>query len=512
MSAPFEDRDRQVIPRWRRFVVSTAMGELGAANIPGQQNQEDSKGGFDLAAKTDQWKSTKSLATAAELVEAALVAGSIVDEAEAARSFLAARGDELPTELRRISSRALSDGATVTDDHDISNIIELYNYIARLKRILFKYPRSAIHYVDIARAYASLGDKDRATHHLKIALSLAPENRFVLRAANRLFINNDQFELAHRVLLNSPATDSDPWLLSAEISSAEILGKTSTLVRRARAIVANDGFSSHARAELASALGTLEGKRGSHRKARALFDQSIIRPTDNSIAQLEWATRNISSLTLPEELLQRPYTYEARTKHSYWDSKWSNAFYQAKRWLEDEPYSSKPASAASFISAVCLQDYDSSIQLLKLALRANPASFALLNNIAYDYAKMGMEKEAMSYLNKIETHQLQPGEQIALAATIGLVEFRSGNVEAGNVGYRAAADAARRTGDAEREALACIEHAHESYLSKQPEISQLLAIAKEVQKKTSDPGVRRRFSLVEKEIMSEQGIAGVEAG
>jgi len=56
-------------------------------------------------------------------------------------------------------------------------------------------------WVDLARAYENLGVREKAERMMRVALTLAPEDRFVLRSAARLYFHHDEFEQAHRVIM-----------------------------------------------------------------------------------------------------------------------------------------------------------------------------------------------------------------------------------------------------------------------------------------------------------------------
>ena len=153
-----------------------------------------------------------------------------------------------------------------------------------VRRKLNAYPRNPILWTNLARLYTSLGVQDKATRAMRVALSLAPENRFILRAASRLCLHQGEPEEAHQILLRAPNLTADPWLLAAEIATASARGKTSRLVKTGRNLLESPRHSPFDLSELASALGTLEIMEGNRRAAHRLITVSLGKPTENSIA------------------------------------------------------------------------------------------------------------------------------------------------------------------------------------------------------------------------------------
>ena len=142
--------------------------------------------------------------------------------------------------------------------------------------------------------------------------------------------------------------------------------------------------------ELASAIATLELNAGDNRKARKLFHQSLVEPTDNSIAQVEWASQKISNLTLERRHLNAPLSYEARALDFYLEGKWSETYTECVSWLNDEPYSTRPTVLGTFIASVALQNFSEAAQLARRSLKANPNSQLLLNNLTFALVSAGM--------------------------------------------------------------------------------------------------------------------------
>lgn len=267
---------------------------------------------------------------------------------------------------------------------------------------------------------------------------LTPTNRFVLRSASRLYIHEKDLELGHAVLRKSLATQSDPWLVAAEIAASSTLGRASNLVSTGRRMLKDGAHQALHVSELASALGTLEMVAGNARASRKLFRQSLIEPTENAIAQARWAASQMNLSDLHSSYLQR--SPEALAWVSYNEGKWDQSLGESVKWLQDQRFSSRPAILASYVAAVSLENYDQSAEWARLGLVANPDDPILLNNLAYALVNLGKVEEAHALLPRI-----RPGGsavvEVLHAATSGLIHYRMGDRARGRAEYL---DAIRR--------------------------------------------------------------------
>ena len=187
--------------------------------------------------------------------------------------------------------------------------------------------------------------------------------------------------------------------------------------------------------ELASAVATLELKNGSVRKSKRLFQQSLVDPTENSIAQVAWAARQNRRIGFDHQFLSRPNTFEAESWTAFQEGKWESAVEQCKLWLFDQPFSSRPSTQGSFLAAVALEDYSTSEYFAKQGLIANPSDPTLLNNLAFSLISRDKFNETRLTLSKIDRSKLSDLDRAVLQATDGLFEFRAGNVRRGRELY-----------------------------------------------------------------------------
>ena len=293
----------------------------------------------------------------------------------------------------------------------------------------------------MSRSYAILGQTDQALRAMNIALALAPNHRYVVRSAARLFNHIGEHGHAHHVVKTAQATLYDPWLLSAEIATAALAGKSSRHIKTARTLLESTRFTALDKSELASALGTVDSSAGDLRRARRLFRASLEHPTDNAIAQARWANSH-KIIDLNPVVFRMRQAYEARTWHAFYSGAWELGLQAGKRWLKDQPFSVSPAVHTSYIAAVALEDHERAIEVLQIGRTANPRDATILNNMSYSLACLGKLAEAESILKLINRNALSSALATTVLATSGLIAFRRGDLFTGRHLYEEAIDKA----------------------------------------------------------------------
>ena len=490
------DKDRKVIPRWRTFEQTLRFGELNSVVPPRAHHQVTSD---FLAPKIMDWLEHQTVGHAADLVGSALTLGREGEAAEAARFLLQ---DDLNVSpwARELAEQALGtpgNSETVPSPEALKRPA-LHARVRILRHLLRTEPRDPIIWVELSRVYAILGLGDQAARSMTVALQLAMNNRFVLRSASRLWVYLDDPERAQDIIVRADRTRHDPWLLAAEIAIGSIDGKTPRFVKAARRMLLDGQFSPAHISELASAVATLELSSGSVKKSKKLFGRSLEYPTENSIAQAAWASRQNSIIHLDEEYLDRPNTFEARSWSFYSQSRWEQAIEECQLWQNDQPFSSRPSIHGSYVSATALEDYARSEEFAEQGLIANPSDFTLLNNLAFALINRGNIEGAKKALSRANRLQLSDRYQVVLQATQGLLAFRTGEVEVGRQLYSDARLKARKLHDSKPFALASAFYAIEEISQKVSYSSSVRSEALQVLRREPDP----IFRVLERKLMN----------
>jgi tetratricopeptide (TPR) repeat protein len=467
--------DRKVIPRWRSFRVSMALGEL----LP----LSSERGERPWASRTDglgrlreDFCASEIGPVASDLMGAALVLGQRESARDVAERVI---GRQIPATAaaRIVAERLLEAGDGAPPELTAREIVDLdedarRDELRELRRLQRQSPYNALRWTDLARLQTVLGKDRNAKRAMLAAQGLAPEDRHVLRSAARLAIHFHRPDEARAILLRAPRTRHDPWLLACEISAADIAGERSGLLRTARQLLADGRFSDHELSELASAVATIELGAGDLRASRQLFRQALRAPSDNSIAQVTWASPALG-LRYDEQALAAPASWEARAIAAHRGGDWRQATQEAQHWLVDQPFASRPAELGSY-EASKGGDFEMGLKLAEQAIHANPKEFLLRNNAAFCLLSMNKVKQAKTHLDVIEENKLAANERATLTATWGLYHYRSGEHERGRKYYLRAI---RESRDSTSRALASIMLAREELLAGMPGTTETLASA-----------------------------------
>ncbi len=448
MATILNDKIRNVIPRWRDFDTTVAIGELKSSRqIVSPPNQP--RGNF-LAARLKDWKNNKTIPFAAEVIGTAFVLGRQYEAVEVAK-FIVEQKEGISESLKAIAVKILNPSVEVEieslidDTHNVETTY-LYKRIHNLRNRLRKEPRNSIVYVDLARAYTLVDENEKAIQAISLALKISPNNRFILRSAARLMLHTKDYNQAHKILRQAEITKYDSWLLAAEISVASAVKNPTRFAKTGQKLLAENKLSPLETTELATALAMLEIDYGKSREARKLIQKAIISPTENSLAQIEWAARNRIKLDFVDidSFENVPLIHEAKAWEHYCNGDWKKALNESWKWFYDQPFSDRPVILGSYIASTVLGDYSESIKILEKGRTSNPNEFLVLNNLAFSYASIDDVVNAQKVFSEINTNGLDDTNKIVLAATEGLIAFRSGDLERGRVKYLNAINAAEK--------------------------------------------------------------------
>lgn len=440
MDLEIKDEKRKVIPRWRDFMTTLVLGELSSAT-PGKSENTPPENSIDE--QIFDWKNNRTLSFATDLVGSGFVVGMSGKVQDAAEFILS--DESSSTELQKRIARQVKIPdyfAEVPEEENAQpNSTEVINHsreqVKKYREQLRQSPRNPVKLVELSRVYATLGSIKKALRAMDTAVALAPANRFVLRSATRLYVHADEIEKAHFVLRRAPSLRADPWLLSAEISIAALREQTSRNIKTGMVQIGDANYNPFEISELTSAIATLEMENANSKSARKLFRQALRRPTENSIAQAEWASHTISSLDIDLRQFDVPRNYEALASSFYQKGEMENAISQGTKWLLDQPFAVRPVMFTGSTAAL-LENFDFSEKIYRFGIRANPDNVILRNNLAYVLATNNLPEEAETEFYKIDRSLLTDEERVLTTATEGLIRFRQGLHEQGRNLYRTA--------------------------------------------------------------------------
>jgi len=447
------------------------MAELGELSPFAKRRNPTLPDGL-LDEKIDAWRHHKTISFASEVVGTALVLGREKESEEAAR-FIKSAGKQATPIQREIAESILSPATP----NKISAGDEPRAHVRLLRQRLKQDPHNPVAWSDISLAYACLGLSYKARRAMTVAIDLAPDHRFIIRSAARLFVHLGEPDYAHYLLLRADSTAVDPWLMAAEIAVAGVADKASEYAKVGRKFIEAEKFAPWHASELAGALGTLESEHGNLRGGRKLFRHALIQPTANTVGQARWVQSATGVPLLDSSTLNTRFAFEARAWQEFYSGGWRRSFDQTKLWLDDEPYSSRPAVLGSYVASGILGQYDEAVLMARMGLRANPNDPTLLNNLIFSLIHFGELVEAEQTLEKLKSSDLEQANKVLLRATTGLLRFRQGSPDLGRNDYL---EAIRMAGEAKNriyQTRAAIYLALEEIRTKSPYVQEATARA-----------------------------------
>ena len=217
-------------------------------------------------------------------------------------------------------------------------------------------------------------------------------------------------------------------------------------------------------------------------------------PRTIRVAQAEWAAKEIGGIAVDQRLLDVPRSFEARALNSVESEEWAGALTHSEEWLDDEPFSSRPATMGSYVAAVATAEFERSAWFARRGLVANPGDMRLLNNLVVALASAGNIEEARSRFAKIPRESSQGELTSTLKATEGLLRFREGDVDGGRRSYLEAMEELPH--GSIRRALAALHLAREMLVAGAPEEGEALEMAERESGQSGRPEVRAMLRAV----------------
>ena len=488
-------KTRYVLPNFRTLADTVALGELQPTSTSSTPAP-----GIDLAPLVTEWTHDPSLGVAADLIGAALVANNLtLSEVLAACDYVLARQTPASPTLVNIARQVLHGppAGLASLTVRLSQFLETeatehtHSRIAAIRKASVRFGDNPIVFTELARLYLSVGSKEKALRAIRIALALAPHNRFVLRSAARIYVHFDDADRAFHLLHRNPRTTNDPWLASAQLAVAGLVGRQAAVAKQTAACFNSASHSPLSKAELGSGLGSMELLNGSRRASRRYLLEALEEPNDNSLAQTEWALSVDRLFEFDITSFEVKRNYEASALDALHSEKWDDVIVHCESWLLDMPFTRWPCFLASNVASVVLGDHATGQLFCRAGLLARPGDPGLLNNLAYAQALNGQLDEAERTLQRANLSSIaEPALKVFLTATTGLVAFRQGEPMKGRSLYLEALDASRSLKERELYFVALLHYAREELLSGESLDASVLSALRRVPDYNTSPTTR----------------------
>lgn len=462
--------DRKILPRWRDS--SRVAGNSEALALRSRKCVLSFEA--ELGRVREELSKYPNLGVAAEAISLARFANDISLH-ETAMAVLK-EADSLPTNLRRHMQKETQDGLKPNGNPWGGPEDSIFQ-VGRLRKLMQHYPRNPLLFMDLARHQSILGEHEKAEKSARIALSLAPNHRQILRSSVRFYVNNGEGGIAMRLLAKSPATKNDPWLIAAELATAQTEERAPKFMREARRMLEQRTFQPAMLTELAAAVGTYELLDGKRKDAKKHFETALLSPNENALAQIKWADeRGKLALAGIEKGFKRVASAnEAAFLRSYLNQDLLIAAPYAEKWYNEEPFSADAAIMATYVYCL-LDDYAAIERITEFAVRAHPTNDCLHNNDHYARISSGMLFEGdpthveqnIRQLVDVLMHQIRSdtADVAHAAANLGLLLYRMGIPEEGRKAYDYAVQWATKRREKFSIANALTMHSREAILAK----------------------------------------------
>lgn len=433
---------RNVIPRWRP-VAAIERRDLQSAGRFADSAPINSARDFEVHIKI--WKDEADLAAASDIFDTFLLTGDSALLRQASRIF-EANQLKLPPRLRQSVAAAHQrepDPLVVrrliafreTDDGYIRQSIRI------IKKRLVEFPRDGLSYLELARLYTILGEFNAAERALGLARALAPEDRIVLRATLRFYDTVAELEEGWRLLRKSDRLNFDPWIQSAEVASATLLGKESRIADKRLVRLGPDGFVLRERTELAMALATLDRQSGTaERQIFKLVGQALPHSTENGFAQAVWLSDNSTrdfSHRFPD-VHPSADALEAKVQLAVEQRDFETAVGHAEIWLEDQPFNLRAILQYLDLSSVHTRPTATAMRLAKRFSHVYAENWQVLNACVLVLVEGRDLESAKAALTKMEKEAPAGSERAFVEAAHGFVAFGEGNFPEGRRRYEKA--------------------------------------------------------------------------
>jgi len=435
MSATFNNTTRQAIPRFLDYSTACALGLLRAAT----KHEIQSKPEFQISNVISKWQKNPNIYSAVELLAESLILKDFQSkDAIRAANYLLNQSETTNSIIKELARHFLEQPSiNIALLLDISGPQSRYINIANLKKSVRFYHRNPIAWCDMAIHYATLGQMDKARTAIKVALNLAPNNRFILRSASTCFLHLGEPDRAVHLLSRSPLYHLDPWVTSAGIAIAESADLPTRSINKAKALVEDDNLTQFSRSELSVSIGTKEMKDGAEKRAKTYMRQGIVEPTENALAQAEWMSSQLGTDISGFSKLGKevPASYEAIARHLFYKENFKDSLNAAKHWCTYQPLSSFPFIFSSYIASACLDDEVESVNILKDVLPLHRTDPDFMNNYICGLARTGDLEPAIKNFVNLDISNLTDQQRFTLTATQGLLCFRTDNAKKGRELY-----------------------------------------------------------------------------
>jgi len=489
MRTDIEYTNRQLIPRWLTYNKACLLNFR--SNFNAQPINEVEKTNYDIA--IEEWKQNKSISYAQNIIASAhtLELEQDVYYREAIDYLIAKDFDKNTLFENMLGKRDNNPICCHEKENDSASSMEIH----KTRKLVRDYPNDSLRWMDLAYCYLVAGNQRNAEKYIRVALSLNSSNAHIIRSAARYFVYKEDPEKALHIIRTASSFNSNPLLLSSEISICEAFDMKSRAIKNAREKLFDRNFSLGQLSELNATFATLEFNNGSSKKGKKFLENALSTPNENTLAQAQFLIRKFDGSFDPTRF-EIPCRYEADAWNYYQKMDFKDSLLQARQWFYYQPFSSRPAVLYSYLQSLIFENNAEAIRLLNDALRLSKCDFSLINNKTVALAQNGNIKEAILELEKLKSFtDIDEGERGVMLATMGLIEYRKSNSMLGRKYYKEAIDILKKLKHQSRECIAYYYWYREEEKFDKVESDKLYQITKEIAEKYNYTDIKYKLKI-----------------
>lgn len=422
MNNPQAHKRSHIVPKWFEYPKAIAKGELF---VPRREPFEINKVTKEsIQTDLEEFKTNPTALMACRLMGAGIIIGDEQLSHDMAEFVVKKRGVDLLSIKLADKILNVSNNIEQLSDFDVR--------ISKLRKWVAEYPRNAIAWIELSRAFTIKGQTEKAKRAATTAIQLAPYDRYIVRCVGRLFLHTGDFDLARYYTERASKYKFDPWIKATEVNVALISElKIPDIKKFIPQNLSHDELFHYS--ELLESAGFLELNSGNDRKARKQLRLAWENPSDNVITHAEWILRNRLPGMMESHKLDFDRSREATTWINYDELKIDKALEAALEWELEEPYSKYPFIVGSSIASISGHP-NSGAEIAKRGLLVNPHSVGIYNNLCYCLLRAGNVTEASKYINKLKIKD-GTDQDLFCQATLGLYAFKTKKYSEGREAY-----------------------------------------------------------------------------
>ena len=427
---------RRLIPKWRPVAATLVTAEASSIEM------REPKGLICDPQELDQaislWRETQAPGALGEVLSFS-VHPDLTDKVRDVGREAILAGAPLSTVQKSLISDLWSGDDALqlpsSDDFNQSASHPFQAPMKRLRALLKSSPSNALALLDYAQLQAAVGKTRAAERSILTAISLAPNNRTVLRTAARFYVHTGNAAKGHNLVRRHRRTMEDPWLLASEIALADASNVDSVFLAKGRRFLFEQkNFMPAHLTELAGVIATQELRSGNMKKARESQRRALLAPNDNVVAHAVDLEQYFGiKLDTPQVLNAISRSSEALVLRAWVEMEPEVVEKQSLIWHDEEPFSSRPIQMLSTLY-LFKGDHVGAARWLKAGLLTDPKDRGLLINLAFSQACQSQLTEATTTIRKLRSLYLDV-EPFA-NATEGLIEYARGNFDLGDQFYQ----------------------------------------------------------------------------